>query len=150
MIVYQSFFIYEDYTSRIACTMLLQALPAVEYSSNVRQWHAAQMAPDLAMLVLIAFYVGLVVYDTISTWSIERKSRQHDPPPANGDNSLITSVVADSATAAPSNRVTKFRSRTSLASIIFELCLCGVMLGAVATWYYYATALVQDGAFSTR
>ena len=145
MIVYQSFFIYEDYTSRIACTMLLQALPAVEYSSNVRQWHAAQMAPDLAMLVLIAFYVGLVVYDTISTWSIERKSRQNDSPPANGLYSLAT----DGNTAAPPNRVTKFRSRTSLASIIFELCLCGVMLGAVATWYYYATALVQDGAFST-
>ena len=106
------------------------------------------MAPDLAMLVLIAFYVGLVVYDTISTWSIERKSRQHDPP-ANGANSQ-TNAITDSAAAAPSNRVTKFRSRTSLASIIFELCLCGVMLGAVATWYYYATALVQDGAFSTR
>ena len=105
------------------------------------------MAPDLAMLVLIAFYVGLVIYDTISTWSIERKSRQHESlPPANGDNSQTT----DGATAAPSKQVKKFRSRTSLASIIFELCLCGVMLGAVATWYYYATALVQDGAFSTR
>ena len=105
------------------------------------------MAPDLAMLVLIAFYVGLVIYDTISTWSIERKSRQHDPPPANG---VAYSLTADSTAAAPSKQVTKFRSRTSLVSIIFELCLCGVMLGAVATWYYYATALVQDGAFSTR
>ena len=129
--------------------MSLQALPAVEYSSNISQWHAAQMAPDLAMLVLIAFYVGLVIYDTISTWSIERKSRQHDLPAANGENSQTTAMT-DSTAAAPSKRVTKFRSRTSLASIIFELCLCGVMLGAVATWYFYATALVQDSAFSTR
>ena len=34
------------------------------------------MIPDLAMLVLIAVYTGLAVSDTISTWSIERKSRK--------------------------------------------------------------------------
>ena len=33
------------------------------------------MVPDLVMLVLIATYTCLAVFDTISTWSIERKSR---------------------------------------------------------------------------
>ena len=56
-------------------TIILKALPAVEYSSNVHQWRPAQMVPDLVMLVLIATYTCLVVFDTISTWSIERKSR---------------------------------------------------------------------------
>ena len=129
-----------------------QALPAVEYSSNVREWHAAQMVPDLAMLVLIATYVGLVVYDTVATWSIELKSRRKGGAPqstqANKSNSNVPpdAIVSTS----PPTMVTRFRTRTSLTLIIFELCLCGVMLGAVATWYYYATALVQDGVFGTR
>ena len=95
------------------------------------------MAPDLAMLVLIFVYVALVAYDTITTLSIERKSRRKPEDPA-----------ATAAAAPP--KVTHFRSRISLASIAFELCLCGVMLGAVATWYYYTTALVQNDVFSTR
>jgi len=121
----------------------LQALPAVEYSSKASQWHVTQMAPDIAMLVLIAFYVGMVFYDTIMAWSIERKSQSISA----GNEKLI---AVDSAAVAPLTRVTRFRSRTSLVSIIFELCLCGVMLGAVATWYIYTTSLVQDGVFSTR
>ena len=34
--------------------------------------------------------------------------------------------------------------------MVFELCLCGLMLGAVATWYFYATSLVQDNSFGTK
>ncbi len=34
--------------------------------------------------------------------------------------------------------------------IVFELCLCGLMLGAVAVYYYYATSLVQDELFRSR
>ena len=101
------------------------------------QWRAAQMAPDLAMLVLIAFYIGLVIFDTISAWSIERKSRRQ-----------AESFKASGA-AAPA-AVTSFRTRTSLFMMVFELCLCGLMMGAVATWYFYATSLVQDVSFSTR
>ena len=96
------------------------------------------MAPDLTMLVLIAFYIGLVIFDTISAWSIERKSRRQ-----------AESLKASGAAATPS-AVTSFRTRTSLFMMVFELCLCGLMLGAVATWYFYATSLVQDVSFSTR
>ena len=134
--------------SMMSVFIFFQALPAVVYNSNASHWHAAQMAPDLAMLVLIAVYVGLTIYDTISAWKIERKSRQHDHPLTDGLNGQVTAISDN--TSAPSTKVKRFRSRTSLASIAFELCLCGVMLGAVATWYYYATALVQDGIFSTR
>ena len=95
------------------------------------------MAPDLAMLVLIAVYIGLVIFDTISAWSIERKSRRQ-----------AESFKASGA-AAPA-AVTSFRTRTSLFMMVFELCLCGLMMGAVATWYFYATSLVQDISFSTR
>ena len=35
-----------------------QALPAVEYSSNIHHWRASLMVPDLVMLVLIAVYTG--------------------------------------------------------------------------------------------
>lgn len=38
------------------------------------------MAPDLALLVLVAAYTALTLYDTISTWSIERKSRRKVAP----------------------------------------------------------------------
>ena len=112
----------------------------MEYSSDIHQWRAAQMAPDLAMLVLITIYVGLVIFDTISTWSIERKSRRQVE---------ATTTIAGAA-AAPAAAVTSFRTRTSPFMMVFELCLCGLMMGAVATWYFYATSLVQDDTFSTR
>ena len=115
---------------------LPQALPAVEYSSDIHQWRAAQMVPDLAMLVLITVYIGLVISDTIATWSIERKSRHQGMP-------LETSGTSTTA-------VTSFRTHTSPFMMVFELCLCGLMLGAVATWYFYATSLVQDESFGTK
>ena len=96
------------------------------------------MAPDLAMLVLIAAYIGMVVFDTISMWSIERKSRSQ------------TALVTGTSGAAAPAAVTSFRTRTSLFMMVLELCLCGLMLGAVATWYFYATSLVQDNSFSTK
>ena len=101
------------------------------------------MAPDLAMLALIAFYIGLVIFDTISAWSIERKSRRQA-------ESVQTSGAAASTSAAAPAAVTSFRTRTSLFMMVFELCLCGLMMGAVATWYFYATSLVQNDTFSTR
>ena len=118
-------------------TSLSQALPAVEYSRDIHQWRATQMAPDLAMLVLIAAYTALVIYDTVSTWSIERKSRRRQ----------ATAAAVNGGSAGP---VTSFRTRTSLFMMVFELCLCGLMMGAVATWYIYATSLVQNDTFSTR
>ncbi len=96
------------------------------------------MAPDLAMLVLIAVYTALVIYDTISTWSIERKSHRQN---------AITAAINGDGSAGP---VTSFRTRTSPFMMVFELCLCGLMIGAVATWYIYATSLVQDDTFGTR
>ena len=125
----------------------LQALPAVEYSSNVREWQVAQMVPDLAILTLIATYVGLVIYDMASSWSIELKSRQQELIRKFGQTSK---TVAPGPTAAASAPIKRFRTRTSLALIVFELFLCGFMLGAVAIWYYYVTILVQDDIFSTR
>ena len=95
------------------------------------------MAPDLAMLVLIAAYIGMVVFDTISMWSIERKSRNQ------------TTLTGTSGAVAPA-AITSFRTCTSLFMMVFELCLCGLMMGAVATWYFYATSLVQDNSFSTK
>ena len=95
------------------------------------------MAPDLAMLVLIAAYTALVIYDTVSTWSIERKSRRRQ-------------ATAAAVNSVPSGPVTSFRTRTSLFMMVFELCLCGLMMGAVAAWYIYATSLVQNDTFSTR
>ncbi len=44
----------------------------------------------------------------------------------------------------------RFRTRTSLFMIVFELCLCGIMCAAVAMWYMYATTLVQQDVFSSR
>ena len=97
------------------------------------------MAPDLSMLVLIAVYIGLVVYDTVSTWSIERKSRRRVVP-----------INTNGAAVAPAGTIKSFRTRTSPFMMAFELCLCGLMLGALAAWYLYATSLVQDDTFSTR
>ena len=87
------------------------------------------MVPDLAMLVLITVFIGLVIYDTVAAWSIERKSRRGR---------------------ASTSAITSFRTRTSPFMMVFELCLCGLMLGAVATWYFYATSLVQDNSFGTK
>ena len=90
------------------------------------------------MVVLIAVYIGLVIFDTISMWSIERKSRRQ------GMLSETTSGAAAPVA------ITSFRTRTTLFMMVFELCLCGLMMGAVATWYFYATSLVQDDSFSTK
>ena len=92
-------------------------------------------------------FLGLVVFDTISAWSIERKSRSPEAPSIGDDGG---DVIADQTIPSRPKTVTKFRTRTSLFMVIFELCLCGVMLGAVTTWYYYATALVQDETFKTE
>ena len=94
------------------------------------------MVPDLAMLGLIAVYIGLVMLDTISLWSIERTSR-------------LKSVLIKTSGAAKT-AVTSFRTRTSPFLMVFELCLCGLMMGAVTAWYFYATSIVQDNSFSTR
>ena len=97
------------------------------------------MVPDLAMLVLITVYIGLVISDTIATWSIERKSRHQQ--------GLLPAETSGGASTAA---ITSFRTRTSPFMMVFELCLCGLMLGAVATWYLYATSLVQDDSFGTK
>ena len=128
---------------------LFQALPAVEYSSNIREWQVAQMVPDLAILALIATYVGLVIYDMASSWSIELKSRQQGLIRQIGQMNKTVAPGATAAASAPTP-IKRFRTRTSLALMVFELCLCGFMLGAVAIWYYYVTILVQDDIFSTR
>ena len=97
-----------------------------------------------------------------SSWSIERKSRSQadigagdDSRAAAADHPVesLPGANAQEAQSTPrpaARKVTKFRTRTSLFMVVFELCLCGVMIGAVATWYYYATSLVQDEAFKTR
>ena len=114
----------------------------MEYSSNIHQWRVAQMAPDLAMLVLIAVYTALVIYDTASSWSIERRSRQR--------HATASESVTNGPGSSASGPIKSFRTHTSLFMMVFELCLCGLMMGAVATWYIYATSLVQNDTFSTR
>ena len=111
---------------------------------------------------------GLVIFDTVSFWSIERKSRtaiaqaeavDSEAPGPGGDisrgqqsASLSAHPAAGPSTnaAARSMSTQGYRSSTSLLMVVYELCLCGVMLGAVATWYFYATALVRDDAFKTQ
>ena len=100
------------------------------------------MAPDLALLVLVAVYIALTALDLISSWTIEKKSRSQAE--ANSDG------TSDVPRTAGARQVTRFRTRTSLFMVAFELCLCGVMLGAIATWYFYAIALVQESTFKTK
>jgi hypothetical protein len=38
----------------------------------------------------------------------------------------------------------------SFSAVVFELLVTGLMLGAVAMWYAYATTIVQDDIFMTR
>ena len=105
------------------------------------------MVPDLAILALIATYVGLVIYDMASSWSIELKSRQQGFIQKFGKTNKTD--APGPAASAPTS-IKRFRTQTSLALIVFELFLCGFMLGAVAIWYYYVIILVQDDIFSTR
>jgi hypothetical protein len=52
----------------------LQALPAVEYSSNPREWQPALMVPDLVLLTLIFFYISVTTFDIVKVWRVERKA----------------------------------------------------------------------------
>ena len=51
-----------------------QALPAVEYSSNLKKWRPALMVPDLVLLALIFFYISITIYDIVVVWRVERKA----------------------------------------------------------------------------
>lgn len=162
-------------SGEIEMTFNNQALPAVEYSSTASNWRPTQMVPDLLLLVLVAFYLAMTLFDTYNTWSVERKSHLRIAPSAAAaaaaaDASLEPrrsesgSEVSDDdnnggganrSAAAEERRKKKaqrarFRSRTSLRSLVFELTLCGLMLAAVAVWYVYATSIVQDDVFLTR
>ena len=53
----------------------LQALPAVEYSSDVSRWQLRLMAPDIALLCLVAVHVFLTVLDTIESIRMQGKTK---------------------------------------------------------------------------
>ena len=53
--------------------MLLQALPAVEYSSDVSQWQARVMLPDILLWIIVALYVGITVRGIWVSVRMDRK-----------------------------------------------------------------------------
>ncbi len=59
-----------------------QALPAVEYPSEVEDWRLEAMVPDLLLWFLIAAYTVLTVRDIVKSVRMERKvgtSSQESP-----------------------------------------------------------------------
>ena len=51
-----------------------QALPAVEYSSDLKRWRTAQMVPDLVLLTLVAWYITVSIFDMVKVWRVEAKA----------------------------------------------------------------------------
>jgi hypothetical protein len=49
---------------------IFQALPAVEYSSDVTGWVPSRMAPDLALLVLVAIYLSISFTDVYYSFAM--------------------------------------------------------------------------------
>lgn len=43
-----------------------------------------------------------------------------------------------------------FHSRHSLFTVLFELCICCLMIAALCLWYINAVTVVQEEAFVTR
>jgi hypothetical protein len=44
----------------------------------------------------------------------------------------------------------RFRSRTSISLVVFEILQCLIMLAAVACWFLYAVLVMENDAFATR
>ena len=55
-----------------------QALPAVEYPADVKDWSLEAMVPDLLLWSLIAAYTLLTVRDIVKSVHMERKVGQHE------------------------------------------------------------------------
>ncbi len=56
-------------------SMLLQALPAVEYPSDVSQWQPHMMLPDLLLWAIVALYASLTARDIWVSVRMDRKVR---------------------------------------------------------------------------
>jgi hypothetical protein len=47
-------------------------------------------------------------------------------------------------------RLAKYEAHMNVWWLFWELCLSGLMMGCLATWFVYSTQLVEDDVFKTR
>ena len=104
----------------------------MEYSSDLRRWRPALMVPDLALISLVAFFIVVSAFDLVQLWRVERKARLA----ASREEAAIKKPV--------------YHSVNSLATVVIELCICGMMLSALSIWFSNAIQVTQDNAFLTR
>jgi hypothetical protein len=52
-----------DDSGTITAGHSVMALPAVSYEPNPRNWVVSRMAPDIALLALVAFYLFIAAMD---------------------------------------------------------------------------------------
>jgi len=90
------------------------------------------MVPDLALISLVGFYILVSALDMVQLWRVERKARRA----ASWEETVDKRPV--------------YQSVNSLATVVIELCICGMMLASCAIWFSNAIQVTQDSAFLTR
>ncbi len=56
--------------------MFAQALPAVEYNKDPRDWDMRRVLPDIALLVLVLVYTVLTLLDLYWTLRVQMKHEE--------------------------------------------------------------------------
>jgi len=93
------------------------------------------MVPDLALISLVGFYILVSALDMVQLWRVERKARL-------GASWQEEAVIKKNVI---------HHSVNSIATVVIELCICGMMLAALAIWFSNAIQVTQsDNAFLTR